>query len=614
MTKRTIISIALIVALGLILIILAVLQFQWSAQISEAAHARMQENLDASMFHFRQQFMSELQQWMISFQPDAPMETGTDWKSYADKCRTLLSGADKRLVRSVYLYLPDAKDGDASFLQLKKESSVFELIDWPSHFASIKEKFAASLGGSSAPGPAAPQFGWRMFCQNLLLVRPLPKMNPGPDEGPGGRFQPAGFLMIELEKDYLTSVLLPYIAQSAFGDPDGRVYRIAVVDESSGSILFRSDPDLALELLENPDARIALMNNPGERPDMRGRGGMPGSGPEREMRSPDQAENRPPRFSMQPPFGRPFGRGMAPIWVDEDSGSWALLARHREGSLDAAVSRLRRRNLAISFGSLILLAISMALIIIAARRAQRLARLQMEFVAGISHELRTPLAVICSAGDNLADGVLADSHQAPKKYGELIRSEGRKLAGMIEEILQFAGFQRGSRRLNLRPVQINEIVESALKRLESSIASGGFSVETSLYAGLPDVHADPDALLQAIQNLIQNALKYSGESRWLAVHTGESSSKNGLDIWIEIEDRGIGIEKTDLPHIFEPFYRGKRALSEQIHGAGLGLYMVQKTLSLMRATIDAKSAPGKGSKFTIHFHAASSLQRPAAGA
>src|SRR5262249_19880877 len=108
---------------------------------------------------------------------------------------------------------------------------------------------------------------------------------------------------------------------------------------------------------------------------------------------------------------------------ESDRLSWQLLVKHRAGSLEAAVMQVRRRNLMLSFGILLLLGVSMFLILLSARRAQRLAKQQMEFVAGVSHELRTPLAVICSAGENLADGVIGDQLQV-KRYGELIRSEG----------------------------------------------------------------------------------------------------------------------------------------------------------------------------------------------
>jgi signal transduction histidine kinase len=288
------------------------------------------------------------------------------------------------------------------------------------------------------------------------------------------------------------------------------------------------------------------------------------------------------------------------------------VAKHREGSLAKAVAATRRRNLLFSFGSLLLLAVSTAFIIASARRAQSLARLQIDFVAGISHELRTPLAVICSAGDNLADGVVAEASHSARKYGELIRNEGRKLTGMIEQILQYAGGQKGRRRYTLRPEHLNDIADAALNQLQPAIAESGFSIDKNFAPGLPRIHVDATALSQAIQNLIQNALKYSGQSRWLAIHTLKVPGKHSADVLLTVEDKGMGIASADLPHIFEPFYRGSWAVAAQIHGTGLGLYMVREALISMGGNISVKSSPGKGSVFTITLPGLPDSENPAA--
>src|SRR5207245_11253829 len=127
----------------------------------------------------------------------------------------------------------------------------------------------------------------------------------------------------------------------------------------------------------------------------------------------------------------------------EGQGAWQVRLRHRSGSLEAIVTQSRRRNLAISLGVLGLLGTAFILVIAAAHRQRRLARQQMEFVAAVSHELRTPLAVICSAGENLADGVVAESQQV-KRYGSLIGTEGRRIGDMVERVLQFAGISSGA--------------------------------------------------------------------------------------------------------------------------------------------------------------------------
>src|SRR5262249_8968566 len=157
-------------------------------------------------------------------------------------------------------------------------------------------------------------------------------------------------------------------------------------------------------------------------------------------------------------------------------GMWQLVVKHRAGSLEAAVENARHRNLAISFGILLLLGVSVGLIVISSRRAQRLAERQMEFVAGVSHELRTPLAGVCSPAGELADGVI-DNRKQIKQYGGLIRDEGRRLGGMVEQVLEFAGAQSGRKTYELRPTQLGRVIEDALSACHLQMLEGGFELE-----------------------------------------------------------------------------------------------------------------------------------------
>ena len=125
-----------------------------------------------------------------------------------------------------------------------------------------------------------------------------------------------------------------------------------------------------------------------------------------------------------------------------DSGRWTLLAQHQSGSLEAAVAATRRRNLGISFGMLMLLSVSVVMLTVSSRRAQRLARQQMEFVAGVSHELRTPVAVIRSAARTSPQGVVGGADRV-KRYGQMIGREARRLGDMVERVLQYAGIESG---------------------------------------------------------------------------------------------------------------------------------------------------------------------------
>lgn len=246
------------------------------------------------------------------------------------------------------------------------------------------------------------------------------------------------------------------------------------------------------------------------------------------------------------------------------------------------------------------MAITIGAFVDSARRQQLLARQQMEFVASISHELRTPLTVICSAGDNLAGGVVKNDAQV-KRYGNLVRSEGRRLADMVEQILGYAGIQKG--RLPARePVEMGNVVDSALHASSQILQANGVTVEREVEEGLPPVSGDAASLSHTVQNLLTNAAKYGGD--WVRVSA--SNAGNGK-VRIVVEDRGPGIEPGELRHIFEPFYRGKKAVDDQIHGTGLGLSLVKRIVEAHSGRVSAESTPGKGTRFILELPAITNI-------
>jgi len=574
-SKRTLSSIALVSLLSAILIVLALLQYRWSDEISKAERERMQASLLASMDQFRFQLNNEFQRLRFLFQPNASALVNGDWKSYAATCNSLLSGSDTPLIRDIYLWLPGS-NGSSELHWLNRNAKAFETISWPADLKSVRIQFSHLFSEPFHPEPGLRPSDWVTIYQVPLMLQPMIRLRPSRDSTPPSA-QFFGCLMLQLNRETMRTRLFPELAKKYFEGPNGFQYQVAVVGwNDSMDFLYKSDSHLTLESFAQPDARISLVEN---------RNGFGPGGPP------------PPRLPPRP-LDRP--RGERP---GNDGFRLELLAKHREGSLEAAVAGSRRRNLALSFGILLLLAISMALIFLFARRAQEFAKLQIDFVAGVSHELRTPLAVICSAGDNLADGIVADSSGSTRRYGELIRSEGRKLAGMIEQILQYASLRHGRRQYNLRPAPMNEVAVKALEQSRPALDAAGFSVDTKYDPDLPMVKVDCAVLSRAVQNLIQNALKYSGESRWMKITTEKVRTKYGVEICLSVEDRGMGIDREDLPHLFEPFYRGGAAVAAQIHGTGLGLYMAREALVSMGGSITVNSARGKGCVFTIHLPA-----------
>jgi signal transduction histidine kinase len=289
-------------------------------------------------------------------------------------------------------------------------------------------------------------------------------------------------------------------------------------------------------------------------------------------------------------------------------GRWKLILNHQAGSLDRAVSNLLLRNLLVSFGILLLLAISMLIMIIATRRAQRLAQQKMEFVAAISHELRTPLAVICSAGENLADGVVPDLQRA-RQYGSVIHNEGRRLAEMVDQALQFAGAQSGRKTVAPRPIEVRELLDRAVAACRPQLRDSGFVLDERVDQDLPLVLADAAEISRALQNLIRNAIKYGGEQRWIGIQALAQPGAHGAEVSITVRDSGLGIPHADLPHIFEPFYRAHEVVAAQIHGSGLGLSVVRQIIEAHGGRITVQSQPGKGSAFTLYLPCAAKESR-----
>lgn len=305
-------------------------------------------------------------------------------------------------------------------------------------------------------------------------------------------------------------------------------------------------------------------------------------------------------------------RGMTRTGFSPFDGRWVLMAKHRAGSLEAAVAAVRQRNLLVSSSVLLLLTLAVGLIAVSARRAQELARQQMEFVAAVSHELRTPVSVIGAAAGNLADGVVGDP-QRVRKYGETIQGEARRLAETVERVLQLAGIAAGRAAAAQVAVAPADLIHNSVGACRTEIENAGVQVEIDVAADLPPVLGDVTALRSALQNLISNAVKYGGEARWLRVTArpdpgSRTPGPGSKAVIFTVEDHGLGIDADDRKHIFEPFYRGRTAVSQQIQGSGLGLNLVARIAEAHGGRVTVTSEPGKGSVFTISLPAVNDRQ------
>jgi signal transduction histidine kinase len=229
----------------------------------------------------------------------------------------------------------------------------------------------------------------------------------------------------------------------------------------------------------------------------------------------------------------------------------------------------------------------------------QLAKLQMDFVASISHELRTPLAVIRSAAENIADGVVGSKEQLAK-YGSVIRNQSRQVTDLVNQILLYAATRDQRNRYVMKPLAVSEIIRVLLANTADMLHGAGFVLEQHVDADLPPVMGDLAALSQCLQSLVGNAVKYGGPARWIGIRASLQEVHGRREVAISVEDRGIGIDKSEMVHIFEPFYRSTAVSAAQIHGTGLGLPTARSIAEAMGGQLSVQSRLGAGTTFTLH--------------
>jgi signal transduction histidine kinase len=305
--------------------------------------------------------------------------------------------------------------------------------------------------------------------------------------------------------------------------------------------------------------------------------------------------------------GRGPGPGPAP-----DSGRWRMYVRHRAGSLEAVVAQSRLRSLAVTGGVLLLMLATAAALLRYTRRAQRLADLQMDFVAGVSHELRTPLTVIHTAAYNL-QGKMANNPAQVEKYGALIQRESGRLGELVEQVLQFASAHAGRTIQEREPLSVESVIDETMEAHKEVIDQCRCVVVKSVEPGLAPVLGDSRALGQVIGNLLCNAAKYgvygstnesNQDCNWIGIFASKAAGDEPAAIEIRVSDRGPGIPADEQEHIFDPFFRGSRAVQDQIHGTGLGLSLVKKIVEAHGGNIRVKSEPMRGTEFIVWLPAA----------
>jgi signal transduction histidine kinase len=257
-------------------------------------------------------------------------------------------------------------------------------------------------------------------------------------------------------------------------------------------------------------------------------------------------------------------------------------------------------NFAINASLLLLLGgalvVSLVLALRAADRAIRLSAMKGDFVSNVSHELRTPLASIRVFAELLRLGRV----QTPEKvreYGEFIERESRRLSRLIENILDFSRIESGRKTYTFAPTDVRQVVEGVLQSFDVHLRHHGFTLRLEVPEGpLPEVLADADALGQAVHNLLDNAVKFSGDAKVIEVILGGGVG----EVTIAVRDHGVGVPRDEQAKIFDRFHRVSTGLVHEVKGSGLGLSLVQHIVLVHGGRVTVESEPGRGSTFTLH--------------
>jgi len=515
----------LLVLLAVTLVFLAVLQYRWIGAVSAAEEERSRSTLDLSA----RQFADELERHV------GRIVNAFEGMQDEDQLTTRITGWNEgapvpALIKTIYLAEP------GMLRRFQPATRTLEPAELPPELAAVR--------GRGMPGP---QRRGPLIDEIPAIVMPL-RIPPPADRPPAGRllspeapaFSPGGprpgmgrprpaLLIAVIDREVLSRVLLPELTKRYFANDDE-----VVVTDPAGAIVYRSTPRWD-----------------GRQPDV-----------------------------QQPLLA------VGPRGPSDELSRWRLRVR-RGDALAASIGTARRRNLGISFAVLFVLGISVALLVLLLRRAESLRMRQMELVAGVTHELNTPLAALSSAGENLADGIVATPEQVAR-YGAMIVKEARRLTNMVGQVLDYAGLVSSRTAAGGQPVVVAELIEEACRFVDR------IEVDKHLDDGLPDVKGDADALARAVQNLISNAAKY-GDGKWVGIRA--AAEKHGVAI--SVDDRGPGIDPHDLPHLFEPFFRGG-ATADRVRGSGLGLTLVRQIAMNHGGTVTVERRRGGGSSFTIH--------------
>jgi len=226
---------------------------------------------------------------------------------------------------------------------------------------------------------------------------------------------------------------------------------------------------------------------------------------------------------------------------------------------------------------------------------KKISEMKTDFINNMTHEFKTPIATISLASDSILSPVILDSKEKVKRFIGIIKQENARMLSQVEKVLQMAQIEKNDLNLKMGAVNVHELIENAVINADLKVQTKGGKIETSLEAKNPEIKADQTHISNIINNLLDNAEKYTPNEPKISIAT--KNTNKGLEI--SITDNGIGMTKEAQKHIFEKFYRVHTGNVHDVKGFGLGLSYVKAMVEAHGGKVTVKSEIGKGSTFTV---------------
>jgi signal transduction histidine kinase/tetratricopeptide (TPR) repeat protein len=227
-------------------------------------------------------------------------------------------------------------------------------------------------------------------------------------------------------------------------------------------------------------------------------------------------------------------------------------------------------------------------------REMELSKMKSDFVSTVSHEFKSPLTSIRQIAEMLHAGRVP-SKERRQKYYDVLLEQSERLSLLTENVLSFAKMEEGKKEFVLESVDLDTLLGNIVSTVQDRVKHDGFTIEIEIEEYLPSIMADASAIIQAVNNLLDNAVKYSGDSEKVLVRAFHDEP----NVVVQVIDFGLGIKKEDKDKIFDRFYRGGDELTRTVKGSGLGLTLVKQIVQAHKGRILVESEPKKGSVFTI---------------